>query len=74
MAEREDRQRHEETPQRGARRKLDSDAFSVKDRGPNQDAIWTRLGAAWEHKDRNGHDILMDAIPLDGRIVLRKTK
>lgn len=72
MAEREDRQRHEETPYRDAGRKPDYIGFSVKDRGPDQDAVWTRLGAAWAHKDGQGYDIQMDAIPVDGRLTLRE--
>ena len=43
-------------------------AYSVK---LNDDqAIWTRIGAAWAHKKGPGFSIQLDALPLEGRIVL----
>jgi hypothetical protein len=34
--------------------------------------FWTKIGAAWPHaKDGKGFTIQLDALPLDGRIVLR---
>ena len=35
-------------------------------------AFWTRLGSAWEHKDGKGFNIALDALPLNGRLVLRE--
>ena len=32
--------------------------------------IWTRIGAAWAHKKGSGFSIQLDALPLEGRIVL----
>ena len=49
-------------------------AYSVKDmkdaRGAEQKAIWTRIGAAWAHEHGPGYSIRLDALPIDGRIVL----
>lgn len=46
-------------------------AYSVKDgREPEQKAIWTRIGAAWAHEKGPGYSIRLDALPMDGRIVL----
>jgi hypothetical protein len=43
-------------------------AYSVK---LNDDTpIWTRIGAAWAHKRGPGFSIQLDALPLEGRIVL----
>ena len=39
--------------------------------GDGQNAIWTPLGAAWTHKDGKGFNIACDAVPLQGRIVMR---
>ena len=45
-------------------------AYHVADRGEN--GFWTRIGAAWDHKDGEGYSIQLDLIPADGgRIVLR---
>jgi hypothetical protein len=48
-------------------------AYSVKDR-EGQKAIWTRIGAAWPHGTGNGLSIQLDALPIDGRIVLTEPK
>ena len=43
-------------------------AYSVK---LNEDTpVWTRIGAAWAHKKGSGFSIQLDALPLEGRIVL----
>jgi hypothetical protein len=44
--------------------------YHVRDR-EGQKAIFTRIGAAWPHKDGNGFNIQIETIPLDGRITLR---
>lgn len=36
------------------------------------DAPWTRIGAAWDHKDGKGFTLQLDLVPASaGRIVLR---
>ena len=45
-------------------------AYHVRDR-EGQKAIFTRIGAAWPHKDGNGFNIQIESVPLDGRITLR---
>jgi len=39
--------------------------------GDGDNANWTPIGAAWLHHDGNGFSISCDAIPLQGRIVMR---
>jgi hypothetical protein len=39
--------------------------------GDGDGAIWTPIGAAWPNKDGLGFSLLCDAIPLQGRIVMR---
>ena len=34
-------------------------------------ASWSRIGVAWAHKDDQGYDVCLDALPVDGRLVLR---
>lgn len=45
-------------------------AYQVRDR-EGEKGIFTRIGAAWPHKDGKGLSIQLDAVPLDGRISLR---
>ena len=44
--------------------------FSV--RGEGDDAYWLRLGSAWWHKDKKGLNLVLDALPVDARLVLRE--
>lgn len=34
-------------------------------------ASWSRVGVAWAHSDDQGYDVCLDALPVDGRLVLR---
>lgn len=47
-------------------------AYAVKGDGDN--AIWNRIGAAWDHRDGKGLSITLSATPVGGRIVLRAPK
>ncbi|SDH11844.1 hypothetical protein [Pelagibacterium luteolum] len=42
----------------------------------SENAIWTRIGAAWDHEDEKGLNLQLDLIPVNftGRIVLREPK
>jgi hypothetical protein len=48
--------------------------FVVEDRKGDDDegdAFWTRVGSAWAHKDGKGFNIVLSALPVNGRLVLR---
>ena len=51
-------------------------AYAVKDRGRNQKAIFTRIGAAWPHEKGKGLTIDFEAFPASGsgRVVLLEPK
>lgn len=40
--------------------------------GDGETANWTPIGAAWPNRDGHGFSISCDAIPLQGRIVMRE--
>jgi hypothetical protein len=44
-------------------------AYSVRE----SEGVWTRIGAAWPHSGV-GFAIQLDALPLDGCVVLREQK
>jgi hypothetical protein len=48
-------------------------AYCVKNR-EGQSAIWTKVGAAWAHAGKPGFSIELDALPVDGRLVLIEPK
>jgi hypothetical protein len=45
-------------------------AYQVRDREGGK-GFFTRIGAAWQHKDGKGFNVQLDCVPLDGRITLR---
>jgi hypothetical protein len=50
-------------------------AYSVKDRGRKQSPFWVRIGGAWPFESgEKGFTIQLDALPLDGRIILAEPK
>lgn len=40
-------------------------------KGEGENAHWLPIGAACANKDGNGFSLSLDALPLDGRIVMR---
>lgn len=42
--------------------------------GEGENPFWTRIGAAWPHEDGYGFNLQLSAIPLTGRLVVRKPK
>lgn len=45
-------------------------AFTVKDRGGDQKPFWIKVGAAWAHEKGEGYTLQLDAVPIDGKVVL----
>ncbi|WP_066769265.1 hypothetical protein [Sphingobium sp. CCH11-B1] len=44
--------------------------YTVK--GDNDQARWLEIGAAWPNKDNQGFTLQFDALPTDGRVVMRE--
>lgn len=40
--------------------------------GEGRAATWTAIGAAWPNRDGEGFSLVCDAVPLQGRIILRR--
>jgi len=47
---------------------------NYKDAKGEEKARWTQIGIAWPHADNSGFDVVLDVVPLDGRIVVRTPK
>lgn len=45
-------------------------AYSVIEREKDQ-PFWLNLGVAFPHKDGKGLNVILQALPLDGKLVLR---
>lgn len=47
-------------------------AYVVRDGKKESDkGYWLEVGAAWPHKDGKGFDVVLSALPVDGRLVVR---
>lgn len=46
--------------------------YTVIDKGENRDAFWLNIGSAHPHKDGKGMNVLLQAMPLDGKLVIRE--
>lgn len=44
--------------------------YTVK--GNGKEARWIDIGAAWPTKDAQGFTLILDALPVDGRVVMRE--
>ena len=44
--------------------------YQVRDREGSK-GFFTRIGAAWPHRDGKGFNVQIESVPLDGRITLR---
>ncbi len=49
-------------------------AYTVRDGKEGQKGFWTRIGAFFAHEDGEGGTLLLEALPIDGRVVLRAPK
>lgn len=49
------------------------EAFSVREyeAAGEQRRDWTKIGAAFEHGDGKGWNIVLHCLPIDGKVVLR---
>ena len=45
-------------------------AWHVTNKGNK--GFWTKVGAAWPHRDGKGLSLQLDVMPMNGRIVLRQ--
>lgn len=45
-------------------------AYTVKRSSKSKRPIWTRIGAAYPHEVGAGLTVVLDSMPLDGRIIL----
>ena len=51
-------------------------AYSVREfeKDGQTQSSWIPIGVAFAHRDGNGWDLRLDALPIDGKIALRRAK
>lgn len=48
--------------------------YAVTPIGDGKNSVWSKIAAAWAHKDGEGYEVRMDALPVNGRLVLRTVR
>jgi hypothetical protein len=56
-----------------ANRQPNYTAYTVAKR-EGQDDFWIAIGGAWMHEDGDGYNVVLQALPINGKIVLRPPK
>ena len=44
---------------------------TLKGKDGEEKSHWLDIGSVWTHKDGKGFDVNLDALPTDGRVVIR---
>ena len=57
--------------QESDKRKPSHRAYTVR-RREEENEHWIDIGLAFSHRDGNGFDVVFDALPVNGVVVLRK--
>lgn len=47
-------------------------AYAVEDSRKGRKAYWTKIGRLFAHEDSKGFDLVLNALPTNGRIVIRQ--
>lgn len=48
--------------------------YAVRPIGDGTKSSWSKIAAAWAHKDGEGFEVRLDALPVDGRLVFRTVR
>lgn len=51
--------------------KPDMIAYSIRESSDGR-VFWNRVGASFKHRDGKGVDLLLDTLPIDGRVTMRE--
>jgi len=46
--------------------------YTVREGGEGNSDFWTKIGVAFEHNDNKGFSIILEAMPFDGKLTIRK--
>ena len=46
--------------------------YTVREGKYDDQSFWTKIGVAFRHNDGKGISVMLDALPTDGRLTIRK--
>lgn len=53
-------------------KKPSHNVYTVREGGENGSDYWTKIGVAFAHNDGKGFSVILEALPLDGKITIRQ--
>jgi hypothetical protein len=48
--------------------------YTVRDGGEHGQDFWTRIGIAFAHNDGKGFSVILEALPVDGKLTIRTSE
>ena len=45
--------------------------YTVKEGKEKDNSFWTKIGVVFAHNDGQGFNVMLDAVPLDGKLTVR---
>jgi hypothetical protein len=45
--------------------------YTVKEGKEKDSSFWTKIGVVFSHNDGQGFNVMLDAVPLDGKLTIR---
>ena len=54
-----------------ANKKPSHHVYTVREGRENGSDFWTKIGVAFAHNDGKGFSVILEAIPVDGRLTIR---
>jgi len=45
--------------------------YTVKEGKQTDSSFWTKIGVVFTHNDGQGFNVMLDAVPLDGKLTIR---
>ena len=45
--------------------------YTVKEGKERDSSFWTKIGVVFTHNDGQGFNVMLDAVPLDGKLTIR---
>lgn len=46
--------------------------YTVREGGQNSTDYWTKIGVTFSHNDGKGFSVILEALPVDGKLTIRE--
>ncbi len=56
---------------KAANNKPSHTVYTVRDGGESGSDYWTKIGVAFAHNDGKGFSVMLEALPIDGKLTIR---